>query len=53
MTTIAKHTRRVANWLSRPHLPQEVVAFSDRALQDIGLVRFQPAIEACKRFWMA
>jgi uncharacterized protein YjiS (DUF1127 family) len=53
MTTITKQTCRVANWLSRSPLPKELTALSDRALQDIGLVRYQPAIEACKPFWMA
>ncbi len=53
MTTIAKQTSRVANWLSRPHLPQEVTTFSDRALQDVGLCRYRQAFEACKPIWMA
>ncbi len=53
MTTITKQTRRVANWLSRSAAVTELNALSDRALQDVGLVRYQPAIEACKPFWMA
>lgn len=53
MMTIRKQTRRVANWLTRSHLPRELTAFNDHALQDIGLARSRPAIEACKPFWMA
>lgn len=52
MTTITKQTRRVANWLTRSHLPRELAALSDRALRDIGLARSRPAIEACRPFWM-
>jgi uncharacterized protein YjiS (DUF1127 family) len=53
MTTISKQTRRLANWLSRSHLPQEVTTFSDRALRDVGLCRYRLAFEDCKPFWMA
>ncbi len=53
MTTIRNQTRRIANWLNTSRSHTDLTALSDRALHDIGLVRRQPATEACKPFWMA
>ncbi len=53
MITINQQTKRGATWLSRPNFRGELSNLSDRTLQDIGLVRYQPALEACKPFWMA
>jgi uncharacterized protein YjiS (DUF1127 family) len=53
MTTINQQTQRIATWLSRFTASTDLATFSDRALRDIGLVRQQVGIDACKLFWMA
>jgi uncharacterized protein YjiS (DUF1127 family) len=53
MTTITNQTRRIADWLSHSRPRTELAALSDRALQDIGLMRYRPVSETCKPFWMA
>jgi len=53
MTAINQQTKRIATWLSGANLRAELSYLSDRALQDIGLVRYQPTLDACKPFWMA
>ncbi len=53
MIRINRQTKRIARWLSLPNARAELSNLSDRTLQDIGLVRYQPALEACKPFWLA
>ncbi len=53
MTTIENQSRRVANWFGHSRRSTELAALSDRALQDIGLLRYQSPAETCKPFWMA
>ncbi len=53
MITINQQTQRVGTWLNRPNFRVELSNLSDRTLRDIGLVRSQPALEACKPFWLA
>ncbi len=53
MIRINRQTKRIATWLSRPDSRAELSNLSDRTLLDIGLVRYQPTLEACKPFWMA
>ena len=53
MTRINRQTQRITAWLSRAIPADELTALSDRDLRDIGVVRYQPNMEACKPFWMA
>jgi uncharacterized protein YjiS (DUF1127 family) len=53
MSTINQQTKRIATWLTRTTFRSELTALSDRALQDIGLLRRHVSIDACKPFWMA
>jgi uncharacterized protein YjiS (DUF1127 family) len=52
MTGITKQQKRIATWLSRERLGNELYSLSDRSLQDMGLVRYQPTLEARKLLWM-
>jgi uncharacterized protein YjiS (DUF1127 family) len=53
MSNINRQTKRIATWLIRLTARNDLTTLSNQALQDIGLVRYQPSIEACKPFWMA
>jgi len=53
MSTINRQTARITKWLTRAIARDDLTALSDQALQDIGIVRYQLSIEACKPFWMA
>jgi uncharacterized protein YjiS (DUF1127 family) len=46
MTRINRQTQRITTWLSRAIPCEELTALSDRALRDIGVVRYQPTMEA-------
>jgi uncharacterized protein YjiS (DUF1127 family) len=52
MTAINQQRKRIATWLSRERLRNELYSLSDRSLQDAGLIRHQPTFEACKLLWM-
>jgi uncharacterized protein YjiS (DUF1127 family) len=53
MTGITKQQKRIATWLRRERLRNELYSLSDRSLQDIGLLRYQSTLQACKLLWMA
>ncbi len=53
MIRINRQVKRIARQLSRPNARAQLWNHSDRTLQDIGLVRYQAALEACKPFWLA
>jgi uncharacterized protein YjiS (DUF1127 family) len=52
MTAINQQRTRIATWLKRERLRNELYGLSDRSLQDMGLIRYQAALEACKLLWM-
>lgn len=52
MTAINRQTQRITNWLKRAASRNELTSLSDRALEDIGLVR-RRSVETCKPFWIA
>ena len=52
MTAINQQRTRIATWLKCERLRNELYGLSDRSLQDMGLIRYQAALEACKLLWM-
>ena len=48
MTAINQQRTRIATWLKRERLRNELYGLSDR-----NLIRYQAALEACKLLWMA
>ncbi len=52
MTAINRQTQRTTHWLNRAASRNELTSLSDRALDDIGLVRRRLSVETCKPFWM-
>lgn len=53
MTAINQQKKRIATWLSRTRLPNELSSLNDRALQERRLIRYQPTLKACKPLWMS
>ncbi len=53
MMTIHRQTKRIAAWLNRATTSSgELKHFSDRALEDVGLLRYRTNVDAYKPFWM-
>ena len=52
MAKIAQQTKRIGTWLNRLTVSHDLAFFSDRDLQDMGLLRQQIGSES-KLIWMA
>ncbi len=52
MIAINQQAKRTT-WLNRFTVSNDLTSLNDRDLRDVGLIRRQVGIDACKLFWMA